>query len=92
MCMDGYLLLDITSRELICHIVGKIDKANGYFDQPEKVKNPKEAAIDYQAVEWYVSSEAVQDLYDKYIDTDEEYVDPNPPNEMTDATIEKLTS
>ena len=58
MAMDGYLMLDITSRELICYIIGKVDKANGYFDQPEKVKNPKEAAIDYQAVEWYVQSEA----------------------------------
>ena len=59
MSNEGYLLLDLSSRELICHIVGRIDKANGYFEQPEKVKNPKEAAIDYQAVEMYVDTEAV---------------------------------
>lgn len=59
MSHEGYLLLDLTSRELICHIVGKIDKANGYFEQPEKVKNQKEMAIDYQAVDWYVQTEAV---------------------------------
>ena len=45
MSHEGYLLLDITSRELICYIIGKIDRANGYFEQPEKVKNPKEAAF-----------------------------------------------
>ena len=59
MSQEGYLLLDITSRELVCHIVGRIDKANGYFEQPEKVKNLKESAIDYQAIEWYVQTEAV---------------------------------
>ena len=59
MGFNGYLLLDISRRELICHIVGKIDTANGYFDQPIKVKNPSEAKIDYQAAEAYVMYEAV---------------------------------
>jgi len=59
MSHEGYLLLDITSREFICYIIGNIDKANGYFEQPEKVKNPKEAAIDYNAIEMYVQTEAV---------------------------------
>ena len=59
MSYEGYLLLDLTKRELLCHILGRIDKANGYFEQPEKVKNPKETAIDYQACEWYVQTEAV---------------------------------
>ena len=71
MSHEGYLLLDITSRELICYLIGKIDRANGYFDQPEKVKNAKEAAIDYNAIEMYVQTEAVQDLYDKYIECDD---------------------
>lgn len=71
MSHEGYLLLDLTKRELLCHILGRIDKANGYFDQPEKVKNPKETAIDYQACEWYVQTEAVQDIYGTYLDCDE---------------------
>ena len=70
MGFSGYLLCDLTSRELMCHIIGQIDKANGYFEQPEKVKNARESAIDYQAIEMYVSTEAVQELYDKYIDCD----------------------
>jgi len=71
MGFSGYLLLDITSRELMCHIIGQIDKQNGYFEQPEKSKNKREAAIDYQAIEMYVQTEAVQEIYDKYIDLDE---------------------
>jgi len=62
MSYSGYLLLDITCRELVCHIVGRIDKANGYFNQPEKVKNPKEAAIDYGVAESYAMYEAVSDI------------------------------
>jgi len=31
MSYEGYLLMDLTCRELICHILGRIDKANGYF-------------------------------------------------------------
>lgn len=59
MGFHGYLMCDLTSRELLCHIIGKIDRANGYFEQPEKVKNQREAAIDYQAIEMYVQTEAV---------------------------------
>mmetsp|Transcript_2175 Transcript_2175/g.3802 ORF Transcript_2175/g.3802 Transcript_2175/m.3802 type:complete len:83 (+) Transcript_2175:874-1122(+) len=68
MGMSGYLLLDITCREIVCHIVGKLDKANGYFEQPEKLKNKLEAKIDYQAAEAYVLYHAVQDIQTKYLD------------------------
>ena len=71
MGFHGYLLCDLESRELLCHIVGQLDKANQYFGQPEKTQNKKEAAIDYQAVEMYVQTEAVQDIYDKYIECDD---------------------
>jgi hypothetical protein len=47
MSFSGYLLLDITCKELVCHIIGQLDKSNGYFEHPEKVKNSKEAQIDY---------------------------------------------
>lgn len=89
MSYEGYLLLDLTQRELICHILGRIDKANGYFEQPEKVKNPREAAVDYQAAEWYVQTEAVSDLYAKYIDCDE---DEAPADVYQDKIIESLNS
>jgi hypothetical protein len=72
MAHEGYLLCDLNKRELICHILGRIDKANGYFLQPEKVKSPKETAIDYDACEWYVQTEAVQDIYGTYLDCDEQ--------------------
>lgn len=52
--MSGYMLLDLTSRELLCYIIMQIDKSNGYFDQPEKVKNEKEMAIDYETVDRFV--------------------------------------
>jgi len=85
MSHEGYLLLDLTSRELICHILGRIDKANGYFLQPEKVKNEREAAIDYHAIEWYYNTEAVQDIYDKYIECDEE---DKPADKFVDKVID----
>lgn len=59
MGFSGYLLLDISCRELVCHIIGQLDKSNGYFEHPEKVKNSKEAQIDYQAIEMYVYTQAV---------------------------------
>jgi hypothetical protein len=47
MSNEGYLLLDLNSRELICYILMKIDKSNGFFDHPIRVKNEKESKIDY---------------------------------------------
>jgi hypothetical protein len=47
MSNEGYLLLDLNSRELICYILMKIDKSNGFFDHPMRVKNEKESKIDY---------------------------------------------
>ena len=70
--MSGFLLLDIHTKEMLAHLIGQVDKSNGYFNQPEKVKNEREAAIDYNAIELFVSTEAVQMLYDKYVDPCEE--------------------
>ena len=70
--MSGYLLLDLTSREMLCYIIMQIDKSNGYFEQPEKVKNEKEMAIDYETVDRFVQTEAVMQIYEKYVEAFEE--------------------
>ena len=68
----GYLLCDLESRELVCHIIGKIDKANQYFAQPERLQNKREQSIDYEAIEDFVLHDAVDQIYDKYIHPQEE--------------------
>jgi len=42
------------------------------------VKNKKEAQIDYQAIEMYVQTQAVSELYGKYIDSDDEQDEEKP--------------
>lgn len=49
----GYALLDIHDKFSMCNILMKIDKANGYFLEPEKINNPKEKEIDYEFIENY---------------------------------------
>lgn len=44
----GYSLLDISDKISMCNILMRVDKGNGYFWDPEKMKNPKEKAIDYE--------------------------------------------
>lgn len=56
------------------HAIMKIDKANHFFTQQEaRMANPKETTLDYEAIEqYYLSSEAVMDLEEKYFDCDNE--------------------
>ena len=56
------------------HAIMKIDKANTYFEQEFRLSNKKETALDYEAIEQYfLSSEAVMDLEDRYFkDSDDE--------------------
>ena len=49
----GYTMIDINNKLSMCNIVMQIDKANGYFYDPDKVNNPKEMEIDYESVEKY---------------------------------------
>ncbi len=52
----GFNLIDITNKLCVCNIVMQIDKGNGWFYDAEKVGNPKEMEIDYEAVEKYVDT------------------------------------
>lgn len=49
--MIGFTLLDINDKFNMCNIIMMIDKSNGYFYHPEKVKNKKEQEIDYEQIE-----------------------------------------
>lgn len=57
----------------MANVLGMVDKANSFMHQPARVNNPKETAIDYEAVqEYFSSSEAIIDMEEKYFDADEE--------------------
>lgn len=45
----------------MCNILLQLDRGNGFFYDPEKVNNPKEMEIDYEAVERYI--ESVRNLF-----------------------------
>ena len=47
----SFTLLDCTNQMSLTHAVYKIDKANSYFDQPQRAENPKETHLDYEAIE-----------------------------------------
>ena len=65
----------------------KIDKANSFFDQTYRLENKKETSLDYEAIEQYfLSSEAVMDLEEKYFDQDE---DESEKEEENDTTAEQ---
>ena len=67
--------MDIRDQMSMSHAIMKIDKANNFFFQEFRQQNPKETHLDYEAIEqYYMSSEAVMDLEDKYFnkDSDEE--------------------
>jgi len=67
----SFTLVDITNNMSMTHAIWKIDKANQFFDQPSRVENPKETELDYEAIEqYYLSSESVMDLEDRYFDRD----------------------
>ena len=44
----GYSLLDISDKISMWNVLMRVDKGNGYFWDPEKMKNPKEKEIDYE--------------------------------------------
>eukprot|EP00347_Sterkiella_histriomuscorum_P009593 403340612 len=66
----GFSLIDINNKMTICNILQQLDKGNGYFLDPEKVQNPKEMEIDYEAVDRYIDSEVLLDIEEKYFDND----------------------
>ena len=49
----GFCIVDIHDKVSMCNIIMQIDKANGYFYDPEKTSNPKEMEIDYDSVREY---------------------------------------
>jgi hypothetical protein len=48
--MVSYTLIDITNKLLMANVVMQLDSQNGYFYDPQKLANPKEREIDYEAV------------------------------------------
>ena len=62
----------------MCNLLGKIDEANGYFYDPQKVTNPKEMEIDYESIKDYFEhvsilmsnwvQEAIIDIEEKYLE------------------------
>ncbi len=49
-------MLDIHNKLSMCNILMLLDKANGYFHDPQKTSNPKEMEIDYESVQNYIES------------------------------------
>jgi len=68
----GYTLLDIHNKFSMCNVLMLVDKSNGYFHDPEKVKNPKEREIDYEAIEDYFRTEGIMDIEEKYLENDDQ--------------------
>ena len=54
--MVGFSLIDINNKYCMCNILMQVDKGNGFFFDPEKLNNPKEMEIDYEAVERYMDT------------------------------------
>ena len=48
----------------MCNLIMLIDKANDFFYDPEKINNPKEAEIDYEAIERYVECVRIDTVSD----------------------------
>lgn len=67
-----YTMIDITNKMLMAHILMKLDQANGYFLDPQKVNNPKEMEIDYESLKDYYEHEAIMDLEDKYLEASDD--------------------
>ena len=61
-------MIDITNKMLMAHILMKLDQANGYFLDPQKVQNAKEMEIDYESLKDYYEHEAIMDLEEKYLE------------------------
>lgn len=60
-------LVDIRDQMSMSHAIMKIDKANHFFNQEARLQNAQETQLDYEAIEqYYLSSEAVMDLEEKY--------------------------
>ena len=47
----AFNIVDIRDRMSLTHIQMRIDTANGYFMQPQRLQNEKETKLDYEAVE-----------------------------------------
>lgn len=56
----------------MCNLLMQIDRTNGYFYDPEKLRNEKETQIDYEAVERYIDTEALLDIEEKYLEHDDD--------------------
>ena len=63
----NFSMCDTSNKLFLSNILMKLDKANNYWYQPQRIESDKENMIDYEAVEMYFySSEWVSDLEDKY--------------------------
>jgi hypothetical protein len=49
-----------------------LDTSNGYFNDPQKLGNPKEQEIDYEQLRDYYEHEFVMDLEEKYLEEEED--------------------
>lgn len=60
-------MCDISNKLSLTNTLMKIDKANNYWYQPQRLESEAENKIDYEAVDYYFqSSEWITDLEDKY--------------------------
>ena len=67
-----YSLVDITNRLSLCHLLLHLDSTNGYFHDPQKVTNPKEMEIDYEAVKDYYEHDFIMEVEEKYLEREED--------------------
>ena len=66
-------MVDIKDKMSMTHAIMRLDKANQFFEQPSRLENKKETAIDFEAIEqYYQSSDAIIDLEEKYFNSDNE--------------------
>jgi len=52
----GFCLLDISDKYLLSHVVGQLDKGNGFHYSDVKNGNEKEMQIDYEAIATYIET------------------------------------
>jgi len=67
MNLVGFSLLDLEDKFAMAYLLGQIDKANGYFYAPERIRNKKELEIDYDNLNEYFQSEGVMDIEERYL-------------------------
>ena len=67
--MVSYSMIDIHNKMSMCNIVMQLDQANGYFYDPQKLKNPKETEIDYERLKDYMEHDALMDIEEQYFES-----------------------